>query len=328
MQQQKITESDLVTTLLASDEFYQLALAAAWRTLIPFLIALPLMGLLIWWLVGRELKFLASTTDALAKRTPESLEPIASSAIPEEIRPLVTSLNALLARLGGALALQRQFIADAAHELRTPLTALRLQLQLAERARDESEREKAHAMLREGIARAVHLVEQLLVLARQDPEVAMETVAPLELSQLARSVADAHQAQAAARGLTLTLEAAQPVVVAGEPTALRTLIENLLDNAIRYTPQGGIILRVFSEGGSGVLEVEDSGPGIPQPERTRVFDRFYRGEGASESGTGLGLAIVRRIAERHGGRIELLEARGPTGLRVRVSLPLAPPASP
>jgi len=133
----------------------QLALGAAWRTLIPFLVALPLIGFLIWRLVGRELLFLESTAQAVARRNPDSLEPIVDATVPEEIQPLVTALNGLLARLGGALAQQRVFVADAAHELRTPLTALRLQLQLAERAHDPQEREKAYGMLREGIARAV-----------------------------------------------------------------------------------------------------------------------------------------------------------------------------
>jgi two-component system, OmpR family, sensor kinase len=147
-----------------------LAFAASWRTLLPFLLAIPLMGFAIWRVVGHEVRVLKSTAQAIAQRTPESLDPIEPQSVPEEVQPLVDSLNGLLSRLGGALAQQRQFIADAAHELRTPLTALRLQLQLAERARDDAERQKAHADLREGINRAVHVVEQLLTLARADPE--------------------------------------------------------------------------------------------------------------------------------------------------------------
>jgi two-component system OmpR family sensor kinase len=297
-----------------------LAFTAAWRTLLPFLVVLPLMGLLIWRLVGRELRPLATTADAIARRSAESLAPIEASQAPDEIQPLVAALNGLLARLGGALGQQRRFIADAAHELRTPLTALRLQLQLAERARDEAERVKAHGMLREGIARAVHLVEQLLALARQDPDRPVQAV-PVDLAELARSAAEAHQPAAASRGLALAVEGEPSVVVSGDPAMLRTLLDNLLDNAIRYTQEGSVRVWVGHEGEAALIEVEDTGPGIPPAERARVFDRFYRGEGATEGGSGLGLPIVRRIAERHGGRVELADARAGTGLRVRVILP-------
>jgi two-component system, OmpR family, sensor kinase len=306
----------------------RVAFTAALRTLLPFLAALPLMGFLIWHLVGRELRFLESTTQAVARRSPESLEPIEMREVPDEIQPLVSALNGLLARLASAIGRQREFIADAAHELRTPLTALRLQLQLAERARDETARAQAHARLHEGISRAVHLVEQLLVLARQDPEAPVESARPLDLSSLARTTAEGHQPAAAARGLGLSVEAAEDIHVVGDRTALRTLIDNLLDNAVRYTAAGHVTVRLSREAGDAVLEVEDTGPGIPAAERERVFNRFYRGESASEGGTGLGLAIVKRIAERHGGRVELLDARDGPGLRVRVSLPAATAPSP
>jgi two-component system OmpR family sensor kinase len=280
------------------------------------------MGLLIWRLVGRELRFLQSAAQDVARRTPEALEPIVSQeAIPEEIQPLVTALNGLLGRLGHALTQQRHFIADAAHELRTPLTALRLQLQLAERAQDRAEREKAYGMLREGIARATRVVEQLLALARQDPDAPVEGSRPVDLAEVAKSVAHAQEPAASARGLSLGVEAPAPVVVKGDAEALRAALENLVDNAIRYTPAGRVTVRAFAEGGDAIVEVEDTGPGIPAAERARVFDRFYRGEGMAEGGSGLGLAIVRRIAERHGGRAQLLDPLHGDGIRVRVRLP-------
>jgi len=297
----------------------RVAFTVSVRTLLPFLAALPIMGFLIWILVGRELKSLESTTQAIARRSPESLDPIEVREVPDEIQPLVAALNGLLARLGVALGRQREFIADAAHELRTPLTALRLQLQLAERARDDETRREAHGRLREGIARAVHLVEQLLVLARLDPDAPVESAGPVDLGALAQGVVEAQQPAAAARGLDLALEAGEPVTIAGERAALRTLIDNLVDNAIRYTPSGRVAVRFAREGDKAVLEVEDTGPGIPEAERGRVFDRFYRGEAAAEGGTGLGLAIVKRIAERHGGQVELLDARQGRGLRARVT---------
>ena len=301
----------------------RLAFDAALRTLTPFLIALPLMGLLIWRLVGRELQSLEGTAAAIARRTPEALEPIAPASVPEEIRPLVAALNGLLGRLGGALDQQRQFIADAAHELRTPLTALRLQLQLAERARDDGDRERAHTMLREGIARAARVVEQLLALARQDPAAPAEPKTRVDLASLAASVADAQRAAASARGLTLEVDAPASVEIDGERESLRTLLDNLVDNAIRYTSEGIVTVRATRGATSAVLEVDDTGPGVPDSERGRIFDRFYRGEGAAPGGTGLGLAIVRRIAERHGARVEALAGSTGKGLRVRVTFPRA-----
>ncbi len=311
-----------------------LAFGAAWRTLLPFLVALPLFGLLIWRLVGREVRFLETTARAVASRSPESLAPLDKVAVPEEIQPLVDALNGLLGRLEKAFTRERQFIADAAHELRTPLTALRLQLQLAERARDDGDRERAYEMLREGIARAVRLVEQLLTLARQDPEASGRAREPVNLAALAREGAMALEAAATSQGLALAVEAPDPVEVLGDPAALRTMITNLVDNAIRYTPFGSVTVRVrregtgggvgagSGEGGEAIFEVEDTGPGIPLAERQRVFDRFYRGEAATEGGTGLGLAIVRRIALRHGGAVELADGAGGRGLRVRFRMPM------
>ena len=300
-----------------------LALNAAWQTLVPFLIALPFMGWLIWVLVGREMKVLARTAQAVAKRTPESLEPIEPKAVPEEVQPLVGALNGLMARLGEALGQQRQFIADAAHELRTPLTALTLQLQLAERARDDGERARAHAMLREGIVRATHVVEQLLALARADPQAVAASATRFDLAELARAVVDAQRAAADAKSLSLSIVAEGPEEVNAERGPMRTLMENLVDNAIRYTASGSVTVRCQRRGGEAVFEVEDSGPGIAAAERERVFDRFYRSESAAEGGSGLGLAIVRRIAERNGGRVELLDAPH-RGLLARVTIPAAP----
>jgi two-component system OmpR family sensor kinase len=299
-----------------------LALGAALRTLAPFVLALPLMGLLIWKLVGREVRFLEVTAQAVARRSPESLEPIEDGAVPDEIRPLVDSLNGLLARLGGALAQQRQFIADAAHELRTPLTALRLQLSLAQRATDPAEREKALATLGEGITRATHVVEQLLAMARADPSAG--AMAPVGLDAVAREVVEAQSPLAESRGVRLGLDSRLgSIEIVGDRAALRTMIENLVDNAVRYgaTP---VTVRTYRDANHAIVEIEDSGSGIPADERERVFDRFYRREGAEEGGSGLGLAIVRRIAERHGGTAELSAASNGRGLTARIRIPLSP----
>ena len=302
-----------------------LAFNAALRTLVPFLVALPFMGWLIWVLVGREVKVLERTAQAVAKRTPESLDPIDSKAVPDEVQPLVGALNGLMARLGEALGQQRQFIADAAHELRTPLTALRLQLQLAERAKDDAARAQAHTMLREGIIRATHVVEQLLALARADPEVANFARSRVDLAEIARSVVEAQRPAAETKGLALAVSADRPVEANADRASLRAVMENLVDNAVRYTARGSVDVRCYAGVNEAVFEVEDTGSGIPAEERERVFDRFYRSDSAAEGGgSGLGLAIVRRIAQRHGGHVELLDSPRGKGLLVRVSIPLAP----
>jgi two-component system OmpR family sensor kinase len=296
------------------------------------------MGFAIWRLVGREVRVLKSTAQAIAQRTPDSLAPIEAATVPEEVQPLVDSLNGLLGRLGGALTQQRQFISDAAHELRTPLTALRLQLQLAERASDDAERQRAHADLRDGINRAVHVVEQLLTLARADPEAGSAARAPVDLLELAQSVAHAHEAPAAERGVTLALELRDaPLVVHGDRRSLRTLLDNLLDNALRYgLPQadgsgGKVTLRARREGEGALLEVEDEGPGIPSAERERVFDRFYRGSGALETeGFGLGLSIAKRMVDVMGGEIGLLsdtDSGSTFWVRLRQPKPTATPVA-
>ena len=300
-----------------------IAYAAALRTLLPFVLALPLLGLLIWHLVGHEVRFLEATARDVASRSPESLEPIHGEAVPDEIRPLVDSLNGLLGRLGTALSQQRQFIADAAHELRTPLTALRLQLQLAQRAKDPAEREKALATLGEGIGRATHVVEQLLAMARADPSAQSVPTRPVDLGELAKEVVESSEPIAASRGVKLQFDSRpQGAVLVGDPVALRGMVANLVDNAIRY---GTVVaVRNYKDNNEIFFEVEDNGPGIPPEERDRVFDRFYRGDTAAEGGSGLGLAIVRRAAERHGGRVELLEGSGGRGLLARIRLPLSP----
>lgn len=301
-----------------------LAVGAALRTLAPIVLALPLMGFLIWRLVGREVRFLSATAKAVAQRSPESLEPIGDEDIPEEIQPLVDSLNDLLGRLGGALSQQRQFIADAAHELRTPLTALRLQLQLAQRAKDAADRERALSTLGEGITRATHVVEQLLAMARQDPSAQAMERKPVDLDAIVREVFEAEKPFAEAEGVRLDLGSLlSGNTVVGDRAALRTLIENLVDNAIRYG-KSAVSLRTYSDRDEAIFEVEDRGPGIPTEERERVFDRFYRGEGAREGGSGLGLAIARRIAQRHGGEVELSPGSGGHGLIARVRIPLSP----
>jgi two-component system OmpR family sensor kinase len=291
----------------------ELAASMALRTIVPLIAIVPLVALLVWFGIARGLRPLREVASAVAARSPRSLDPVDEAGMPAEIRPLVRALNGLLGRLDRAQGAQRAFIADAAHELRTPLTAVDLQAQLAERASTEAERGAALAALKMGLARATHLVEQLLALAREEPGVTDRPMAPVNLGELARSVVAEHGAMAAGRSLPLEFAAADDLpgstTVTGDAAGLRVLLGNLVDNALRYTPVGGRIrVDVARTGGEVAVSVRDSGPGIDPDERSRVFDRFYRvttQATAGVPGSGLGLAIVKRIADRHDATIEL-----------------------
>ena len=299
----------------------QLAASAALRTVLPFILLLPLLALVVWFLIGRGLRPLNAVANAVKARTPSALEPLPVERLPDEVQPLVLALNDLLGRLAQALESQRQFVADAAHELRTPLTALRLQTQLAERAHSEDERRAANAVVSGGLQRATRVVEQLLTLARQEPEAGPRALSKIDLLELARNTVADHALVAEAKSIDLGIARGESAAAEGEAESLRILLANLVDNAIRYTPAGGRVdMSIYTHHQWAVIEVIDNGPGIPPEERTRVFDRFYRREASDESGTGLGLAIVKRIVERHGGRITLSDAAG-HGLCVRVELP-------
>lgn len=296
--------------------------AIALRLVAPLAAAVPLLALLIWVAVGRGLSPARQLAGEIARRSPVALEPLPVAPVPEEIRPMAEALNDLLARLQEALASQRRFVGDAAHELRSPLTALSLQLEILERARNDGERRQAVLRLRGGIERCVHLVQQLLTMARVDPDAPPGPAETVALGPLAREVIAQHAPLAESRHIDLGLAREVPVTVTGEREGLRTLLSNLVDNAVRYTPQGGRVdVSTGQAGADAVIEVMDNGPGIPAAERERVFDRFYRGAGPDSDGSGLGLAIVRRIADRHGATVSLSEGDGGRGLKVKVVLP-------
>ncbi|HMW55076.1 MAG TPA: ATP-binding protein [Accumulibacter sp.] len=296
-----------------------LALAAALRTVEPFLLMLPMLGVLIWVVVGRGLRPLDAVARAMTTRTPVALGPLPTNGVPTEVAPLVRSLNDLLARLKRALDSQRDFIADAAHELRTPLAALSLQLQLARRAADAQSRGEAFGELERGLTRATHCVQQLLTLARQEPGGGDRPLMPVNLGDLVAKVVAEQLPLAEDRQIDLGVTpAARAVTVRGDAEALQILVSNLVGNAIRHTPSGGKVDVAVGDGADGVfVEVNDSGPGIPVEERERVFDRFYRRAQTDEPGSGLGLAIVRTIAERHQASV-LLDEADLGGLRARV----------
>ncbi|TDF64318.1 HAMP domain-containing sensor histidine kinase [Cupriavidus sp. L7L] len=306
-----------------------LAARMALRTVAPLLLLLPLLGWLVWMAVGRGLRPLREIAAEVRARDATTLAPLALRQMPDEIAPLSAALNQLLARLSHAIDTQRAFVADAAHALRTPLAALQLQAQLVERADSGAARDEALAKLRQGLERLTHLVTQLLTLARQEPGAATPPHEPVALRALATGVV-AELAQAALdRDIDLGVDGdadadAAPAIVHGDADALRILLTNLLDNALAYIPAGSRVdvqVARGSDGRSVELVVSDNGPGIPAGERERVFDRFYRVPEAPTGGSGLGLAIVAEIAQSHGARVALEDAR--PGLRVRVVFPAA-----
>ena len=304
-----------------------LAAAAALRSLRPLLIFAPLMAVLIWFLVDRALRPVQRLAHEVKLRDAGSLEPLPEQDLPSEVEPVAQAINSLLARLKLAFDSQRAFVADAAHELRSPLTALKLQLQLMARASDDQARQAAAAQLEQGVERATRLIGQLLIAARTAPGETGPAPQRLDLSEAARQAVAEAWPLAEARRIELGMEAPTAALVMADADALQILLRNLLDNALRYTPEGGQVeLAIATQPDALVLTVDDSGPGIPPDERERAFQRFYRGQrnAGDSTGSGLGLAIVANIAARHGAEVMLLDsALG--GLRVEVRFQ-APPA--
>jgi two-component system sensor histidine kinase QseC len=291
------------------------------KLLIPSFIALPTIALLIWFGVGAGLKPLQQLSREVKQRTANRLEPVAMDGVPEEVAPLTQALNDLFSRLQQAFEGERRFTADAAHELRTPLAALRIQAQVALRSTDDSERHVALQNVLRGVDRSSRLVEQLLTLARVDPETIAINFKKVDLYVLALAAIADLAPLANVKQIKLTLEEGMSLSVLGDDNLLRLLLRNLLDNAIRYTPVGGRVTVTLHNIEGGAIDVKDSGSGIPSTEREKVLERFYRITGNGEEGSGLGLSIVRRISELHGTRLELKDNEECMGLLVRVTWP-------
>jgi two-component system OmpR family sensor kinase len=298
----------------------RMAGSLALRTVGPIALAAPLLMLVVWWVVSLSLAPVARVRGQVAARQADDLSPLSEDDLPEEVRPLVHELNLLFDRVQKAFDAQKHFVADAAHELRSPLAALKLQVQGLQRATDESTRELAVARLAAGIDRATRLVEQMLALARHEASAAAgaqrESVDMPELVRLA--ISDA-VAAAQARDIDIGVVRADPAKITGQPEALRMLVRNLLDNGVKYTPNGGRVDVAIAQLADSVeLSVDDSGPGIPAGERERVLDRFYRSGEPQVPGSGLGLAIVKSIAELHGATVSLGRSDSLGGLRAAV----------
>jgi two-component system, OmpR family, sensor kinase len=307
------------------DRAAQLAL----ETLKPFALLLPALALLIWFAVGYALKPLERLTALVKARRVDALDGLSEESLPDEVQPLVSALNELLARLRSALGRERAFMADAAHELRTPLTALHLQMGALARASSEAERLTAMETLSAGVQRAIRLIEQMLALARQEPR-AGSPHGPVRLDELAREVVGELVPLADLRHIDLGITAAQALNVSGDTDALRTLLRNLIDNAVRYSGDGGrvdvSVEALPAPPGTVRVTVSDDGPGIEPSERARVFDRFYRRPGTAQPGSGLGLAIVKTIADAHGATVQLGEGPGGRGVAIAVTFPRRAPA--
>lgn len=296
--------------------------ALALRSILPFVLMLPVLAALIYFVVGKSLRPLGRIAEALGQRSPDMLHPLPLDGHPPEIVPMVSALNALLHELDHALERQRGFVADAAHELRSPLTALKLQLQLTERATGE-QRNVAFVKLHARLDRCTHLVQQLLTAARHEAQLGMPDKDSVDLLALAQRGVGDRYAEASAAGIDLGVHSgAAPVHIQGNAADLDILLGNLIANALRHTPADGRI-DVWSgvEGEAAALRVTDSGPGIAPEERTRVFDRFYRVNGTDSWGSGLGLSIVRDIAQAHGALVELGDNPEGHGLQVVVLFP-------
>ena len=302
----------------------ELAASVAQRLLLPLGIALPVLAVLIWLAVGKGLDPLRRISREVAQRDPANLAPLEECTAPAEIAPLLHALNGLLGRLEAALEGERRFTADAAHELRTPLAALKIQAQVARRAGGDAQRSAALDNLILGADRATHLIQQLLTLARLEPNGSSPAqMGACDLAAIARQVLADQAATAQGKGIELELKSPDQAMVTGNADMLGILLRNLVDNAISYTPSHGrVSVSLISEPNQVRLEVLDSGPGIPEQERQRVFDRFYRILGNEVSGSGLGLSIVKRIADFHGATLTLEDGEDGAGLRVKVEFAL------
>lgn len=293
--------------------------------LLPQFAIIPLAVVLVWLGLTRGLAPLTRLQARIRERRPDDLSPIELRTVPEELRPIVMAFNDMMVRLQDNLDAQQRFISAAAHQLKTPLTGLKTQVDLALQEQDCMQLRDYLQRISVGVDRASHLTYQLLQLARAEAshENPAQKKEKVDLGELAREVTMHCAPRALARDIDIGFEeAGQPMKIFGVPLLLREMIDNLVDNAIKYTPAGGAVtVRLHADRG-WILEVEDTGIGIEPADRERIFDRFYRVLGTQADGSGLGLAIVREIAELHDASIEVLSNQQAPGTMVRVIFPI------
>ena len=292
---------------------------------LPQLILVLVTGALAWLGVRRGLAPLENLRQAVAARSHVDMSPVAADNVPGEVSPLVAEVNELMQRLSGVLDFQNRFIADTAHQLRTPVAGLKAHIEVALREQDLPQTRRALAHLYTSAERLSRLVSQLLSLARNEPNsVRKANFAPLDLNKLAFETTTEWVTEAYKRNIDLGFEGAErPVTINGDAVRLAELINNLVDNAVRYTDDGGRVTVRISAADRAKLSVSDDGPKIPVAERARVFERFHRLLGTRAEGSGLGLAIVREIATLHEAEITLEDDTDGVGNTFTVSFPLA-----
>jgi two-component system OmpR family sensor kinase len=304
------------------------ARALAFRAMLPMALMAPLLLLILWWVIRRSLLPLERTRQQVASRAADDLSALPQVGLPDEVMPLVRELNLLFARVQTAFDAQKSFVAHAAHELRSPLTALKVQAQALSRAPDETTRTLAVTRLNQGIERSIQLMNQLLLLARQGADDPIGADGPpQDLAAITQRALTDALVQAQLAQVDLQSGELAPASIRCDGDALLILLRNLLENAIKYTPAGGHVTVELDRVDPGYVKllVQDSGPGIPTPERARVFEPFYRSPDSVATGTGLGLAIVKAIAERHHATVRLGESPTLGGLRVEVRFPVVQP---
>lgn len=313
----------VVESLAPRIEFARLILL---RMMLPQAMLIVLAGILVWYAIGRGLAPLSVLRREIENRSHRDLSPLPEEQVPQEVRPLIRAMNGLLQRLSKTLAAQQRFIADAAHQLRTPVAGIKTQTELALRQAQSAETQATLRQLHTATEQTVRLINQLLSLARAEPTAErVFSGGHLDLNALTREAATEWVPRALARNIDLGLDGVQaPAVIEGDAFLLREMLNNLLDNAIRYTQSSGqITVRVSADTKNITLTVEDNGPGIPESERERVFERFYRVLGTGVDGCGLGLAIVREIAQQHNALISLGPGAGGNGTLIKVTFPQA-----
>ncbi|WP_234087004.1 sensor histidine kinase N-terminal domain-containing protein [Azonexus sp. R2A61] len=325
----------LVEVAETTEKRTQLANKIVASVILPQFIIIPLAVMLVWFGLSRGLRPLTRLRNTIETRHPADLSPIATRRVPEELDPLVDAFNAMLERMKRNVEAQQRFVADAAHQMRTPLTGLKTQAQFAMRETDPAALRHALQQIATGVDRAGRLINQLLTLARTEgSESGQLQHEPFDLVPVVREIVEDWVMLALAREIDLGFEAEDKAIISGNPLLLRELVKNLIDNAIRYTPNGGhVTCRILHIAPTILLEVEDDGIGISEDQAELVFERFYRVDDATTEGSGLGLAIVQEIASQHGTTASLRPNPRGKGAVARVAFaawypPLPPPPPP
>lgn len=299
-----------------------LAKEVAWHNLQPFLFGLPLLALAALIAIRLGLRPLRKLAQELQQRSPQRLDPVRLADAPQEIAPVIDALDRLFARVAGTIENERRFTSDAAHELRTPLAALRAQVQAAMLTEETTQRRVSLEKSLQGVDRMSHLVEQLLMLARLDELSSAARFEAVELAAVVRECCAELGPAALARKIELELEEEPTGPISGSADLLKVMVRNLLDNAIRYTPQGGrvsVTIRPLET--TLQLEVRDNGPGVPAAQLALLGQRFSRLDPTLAEGVGLGLSIALRIADIHRANIAFARATEAGGLKVSVAFP-------